>query len=233
MGKYDNEPLIPTSANTGALSPDQLMSELSLMRKDYEKVNPTTTGWHPAYNQGTSDADKYSADRRKSFLDAFNAQVKRMASREWYKRNRERKKAYNKRYYQDNVEYWKKRYQESVGKAVSDGSSIKNISRNPQVYNMEGGNTSKNNTSKWKGAGTEYAKAGIASDAKAEKLNYDRAVRDLSDYEQNHQPMSFGTAWKTGGGMLSGFTKQTASLAKGKLKELGSAFIDKTLRRKK
>lgn len=129
---------------------------------------------------------------------------KRRANHEWYQHHKEWKKKYNKQYYQDNIEYWQKRYDMAM-KRVNDSKRLQKRDRDEGLSDNSPAALLRRQNIR-----TEVDEALRA------KQNLDRANKEYSEYKDSKKIMPFTKAWSQGAQML---------------RDAGSSFINKLLRK--
>lgn len=145
----------------------------------YEPVSlPFSIEWHKP---------KYGSD-----------EARRLANREWYKKNRYWKQKYNEKHYRDNVDYWRDYYKKKRQATKDAQKRVDASSRNAGVMrNLKNGQ-----------AAYDLAQARVyeatkkAHDAKIEqdaaRINLKLALKDYWWYVDQHKKMKVSEAWSDG-----------------------------------
>lgn len=173
---------------------------------------PTTSAGTGA-NGGSSYEPKYlpyAIENKRPKYDSGEA--RRLANREWYKKNRYWKQKYNEQYYHDNIDYFRE-YFKAKRKAAKDAQNrSRAATSNAKV--MKG---LRNGDEAYDVAQARLHKANVdAHDAKVEldaaRSNLKLALKDYWWYVDQHKKMKVSEAWSDG---------------MSQIRAAGKSFIDK------
>lgn len=181
------------------------------------KVYDSKEGQYKEAKKKLNDYDDKVYNYVKSGTKAADEEKKKaakaLANHLWYLANKDKKKAYNEKYYQENIDYWKKQYEEQKKLRDKELEGIRvtydwhetalENNRPPKDdpffddYNKDVDNRIKEHRAKRDAA---LKRSRQISDAEVDLVgtNLKRAYREYQEFLDSQKKMSFGEAWKSG-----------------------------------
>lgn len=154
---------------------------------------------------GNSESDKYRfradelADERKKAdtVDQANASRKKLANHEWYVHNKDVKQKYNKEYYANNTDYWRKRYLAAKNEYDRLDREYYRAWDEKEASQRRGDLGGAKNMAEYQQS-VEWKMGKTWPEMEQAEENYKRAMREETEFLKSQKKMPFTEAWSQG-----------------------------------